>query len=172
MLKISSVNSELKRVVMCVFCAFSIQKLPRLLVVNLEGMMFIYNLDPNESGECQLVRQHRYLAVWLAFCVFVCLCGAVHFSWRWKWWHAPDIYLWKSGSVYSGVEWVNACVVCVCVHVYVWERERVYECNNECDYTWWNITKNSFSRGALLQQSSLDHQNCVFLTHNLSDRSK
>ena len=80
MLKISSVNSELKRVVMCVFCAFSIQKLPRLLVVNLEGMMFIYNLDPNESGECQLVRQHRYLAVWLAFCVFVCLCGAVHFS--------------------------------------------------------------------------------------------
>ncbi|XP_076450576.1 WD repeat domain phosphoinositide-interacting protein 2-like isoform X1 [Babylonia areolata] len=41
-------------------CAITtIQKLPRLLVVNLEGAMFIYNLDPNESGECQLVRQHR-----------------------------------------------------------------------------------------------------------------
>ncbi|XP_070186351.1 WD repeat domain phosphoinositide-interacting protein 2-like isoform X2 [Littorina saxatilis] len=41
-------------------CAITtIQKLPRLLVVNLEGLMYIYNLDPNESGECQLVRQHR-----------------------------------------------------------------------------------------------------------------
>ena len=48
--------------------SYSIQKLPRLLVVNLEGVMYIYNLDPNESGECQLVRQHRYLLLCCFFC--------------------------------------------------------------------------------------------------------
>ena len=58
-LEVQSREFEWKSVVTRMLCAFSIQKLPRLLVVNLEGMMFIYNLDPNESGECQLVRQHR-----------------------------------------------------------------------------------------------------------------
>lgn len=61
-LKVQSTEFEWKSIVMQMLCAFSIQKLPRLLVVNLEGMMFIYNLDPNESGECQLVRQHRLVS--------------------------------------------------------------------------------------------------------------
>ena len=61
-LEVQSTEFEWKSVVMRMLCAFSIQKLPRLLVVNLEGMMFIYNLDPNESGECQLVRQHRLVS--------------------------------------------------------------------------------------------------------------
>lgn len=38
----------------------SIQKVPRLLVASQDGYLYIYNLDPNEGGECMLLRQHRY----------------------------------------------------------------------------------------------------------------
>ena len=38
---------------------FRIQKVPRLLVASQDGYLYIYNLDPNEGGECMLLRQHR-----------------------------------------------------------------------------------------------------------------
>lgn len=37
----------------------TIQKLPRLLVASQDGYLYMYNLDPNEGGECALVKQHR-----------------------------------------------------------------------------------------------------------------
>lgn len=41
-------------------CALAtIQKVPRQLVVSQDGYLYIYNLDPNEGGECMLLRQHR-----------------------------------------------------------------------------------------------------------------
>ncbi|XP_033749748.1 WD repeat domain phosphoinositide-interacting protein 2-like isoform X1 [Pecten maximus] len=41
-------------------CALTvIQKVPRLLVASQDGYLHIYNLDPNEGGECMLLRQHR-----------------------------------------------------------------------------------------------------------------
>ncbi|KAL4241116.1 WD repeat domain phosphoinositide-interacting protein 2 [Mactra antiquata] len=47
-------NQGLKNV-----CAIaSIQKVPRLLVASQDGYLYIYNLDPNEGGECMLLRQH------------------------------------------------------------------------------------------------------------------
>ncbi|XP_052785411.1 WD repeat domain phosphoinositide-interacting protein 2-like [Mya arenaria] len=40
-------------------CAIaSIQKVPRLLVASADGYLYIYNLDPNDGGECMLLRQH------------------------------------------------------------------------------------------------------------------
>lgn len=40
-------------------CAIAnIQKVPRLLVASQDGYLYIYNLDPNEGGECMLLRQH------------------------------------------------------------------------------------------------------------------
>lgn len=39
----------------------TIQKLPRLLVATADGQLFIYNLDPQDGGECQLAHQHRLL---------------------------------------------------------------------------------------------------------------
>ncbi|CAG2223658.1 ATG18 [Mytilus edulis] len=41
-------------------CALSvIQKIPRLLVASQDGYLYIFNLDPTDSNECVLVRQHR-----------------------------------------------------------------------------------------------------------------
>ncbi|KAL3875430.1 hypothetical protein ACJMK2_033378 [Sinanodonta woodiana] len=41
-------------------CAISpVQKIPRLVVASLDGYLYIYNIDPNEGGECMLLRQHR-----------------------------------------------------------------------------------------------------------------
>ncbi|XP_046557402.1 WD repeat domain phosphoinositide-interacting protein 2-like isoform X1 [Haliotis rubra] len=41
-------------------CALSvIHKILRLLVASQDGILYIYNIDPNEGGECTLVRQHR-----------------------------------------------------------------------------------------------------------------
>ncbi|XP_030645875.1 WD repeat domain phosphoinositide-interacting protein 1 [Chanos chanos] len=41
-------------------CALAtIQKLPRLLVASSDGHLFIYNVDPQEGGECTLVHSHR-----------------------------------------------------------------------------------------------------------------
>uniref|UniRef100_A0A1A7Y776 WD repeat domain, phosphoinositide interacting 1 n=1 Tax=Iconisemion striatum TaxID=60296 RepID=A0A1A7Y776_9TELE len=41
-------------------CALAtIQKLPRLLVASSEGLLYIYNVDPQDGGECVLVRKHR-----------------------------------------------------------------------------------------------------------------
>ncbi|TRY59629.1 hypothetical protein DNTS_003899 [Danionella cerebrum] len=41
-------------------CALAlIQKLPRLLVASSDGQLFIYNIDPQEGGECTLVQKHR-----------------------------------------------------------------------------------------------------------------
>uniref|UniRef100_A0A3Q2CDA9 WD repeat domain, phosphoinositide interacting 1 n=1 Tax=Cyprinodon variegatus TaxID=28743 RepID=A0A3Q2CDA9_CYPVA len=37
----------------------TIQKLLRLLVATADGQLFIYNVDPQEGGECQLAYQHR-----------------------------------------------------------------------------------------------------------------
>ncbi|KAI8797510.1 WD repeat domain phosphoinositide-interacting protein 2-like isoform X3 [Biomphalaria glabrata] len=35
-----------------------LQKIPRLLVATHEGHLYIYNIDPNEGGECTLLRTH------------------------------------------------------------------------------------------------------------------
>ncbi|KAM9281629.1 WD repeat domain phosphoinositide-interacting protein 1 isoform 4-T4 [Morus bassanus] len=41
-------------------CALStIQKLPRLLVTTSDGHLYIYNLDPQDGGECVLIKKHR-----------------------------------------------------------------------------------------------------------------
>ncbi|XP_015255267.1 PREDICTED: WD repeat domain phosphoinositide-interacting protein 1 [Cyprinodon variegatus] len=41
-------------------CALTtIQKLPRLLVASSEGFLYIYNVDPQDGGECVLVQKHR-----------------------------------------------------------------------------------------------------------------
>ena len=40
--------------------ACRIQKLPRLLVVSADGQLLIYNVDPQEGGECTLAHKHRY----------------------------------------------------------------------------------------------------------------
>lgn len=36
-----------------------IQKLPRLLVASSDGQLFIYNVDPQDGGECVLAQKHR-----------------------------------------------------------------------------------------------------------------
>uniref|UniRef100_A0A7N6A753 WD repeat domain phosphoinositide-interacting protein 2 n=1 Tax=Anabas testudineus TaxID=64144 RepID=A0A7N6A753_ANATE len=41
-------------------CALAvIQKIPRLLVAAADGYLYLYNLDPQEGGECTLMKQHR-----------------------------------------------------------------------------------------------------------------
>ena len=40
-------------------CVRSIQKIPRLLVAAADGYLYLYNLDPQEGGECTLMKQHR-----------------------------------------------------------------------------------------------------------------
>ncbi|KAM9392958.1 WD repeat domain phosphoinositide-interacting protein 2 isoform 2-T2 [Pholidichthys leucotaenia] len=41
-------------------CALAvIQKIPRLLVAAADGYLYMYNLDPQEGGECTLMKQHR-----------------------------------------------------------------------------------------------------------------
>ncbi|XP_066560702.1 WD repeat domain phosphoinositide-interacting protein 1 isoform X2 [Amia ocellicauda] len=41
-------------------CALAtIQKLPRLLVASADGHLYIYNVDPQDGGECMLVKKHR-----------------------------------------------------------------------------------------------------------------
>lgn len=43
-----------------VYVAFArIQKLPRLLVASSDGYLYIYNVDPQDGGECVLVQKHR-----------------------------------------------------------------------------------------------------------------
>ncbi|KAM8825528.1 WD repeat domain phosphoinositide-interacting protein 1 isoform 1-T1 [Synchiropus picturatus] len=37
----------------------TIRKQPRLLVATADGQMFIYNIDPQEGGECVLLHKHR-----------------------------------------------------------------------------------------------------------------
>ncbi|XP_055000216.1 WD repeat domain phosphoinositide-interacting protein 2-like [Sorex araneus] len=37
----------------------TIQKMPRLLVASSDGHLYIYNLDPQEGGECTLVKRHQ-----------------------------------------------------------------------------------------------------------------
>lgn len=39
--------------------ASRIQKLPRLLVASSNGHLYIYNLDPQDGGECVLIKTHR-----------------------------------------------------------------------------------------------------------------
>ncbi|XP_068932670.1 WD repeat domain phosphoinositide-interacting protein 1 isoform X3 [Petaurus breviceps papuanus] len=39
----------------------SIQKLPRLLVISSDGRLYIYNLDPQDGGECILIKTHSLL---------------------------------------------------------------------------------------------------------------
>jgi len=36
-----------------------IQKIPRLLVGAADGYLYMYNLDPQEGGECTLMKQHK-----------------------------------------------------------------------------------------------------------------
>ncbi|XP_027424189.1 WD repeat domain phosphoinositide-interacting protein 1 isoform X2 [Zalophus californianus] len=44
-------------------CALStIQKLPRLLVASSDGHLYIYNLDPQDGGECVLIKTHSLLS--------------------------------------------------------------------------------------------------------------
>ncbi|XP_024147123.1 WD repeat domain phosphoinositide-interacting protein 1 isoform X1 [Oryzias melastigma] len=38
----------------------SIQKLPRLLVVTADGQLFIYNVDLQDGGECELLSKHNF----------------------------------------------------------------------------------------------------------------
>ncbi|KAJ8246407.1 hypothetical protein GJAV_G00267400 [Gymnothorax javanicus] len=41
-------------------CALAtVQKLPRLLVASSDGHLYIYNVDPQDGGECVLVKKHR-----------------------------------------------------------------------------------------------------------------
>ncbi|KAJ8363670.1 hypothetical protein SKAU_G00125010 [Synaphobranchus kaupii] len=41
-------------------CALAtIQKLPRLLVASSDGHLYIYNVDPQDGGECVLIKKHR-----------------------------------------------------------------------------------------------------------------
>nr|XP_014352683.1 PREDICTED: WD repeat domain phosphoinositide-interacting protein 2 isoform X5 [Latimeria chalumnae] len=41
-------------------CALAIvQKIPRLLVAAADGYLYMYNLDPQEGGECTLMKQHK-----------------------------------------------------------------------------------------------------------------
>nr|XP_020462011.1 WD repeat domain phosphoinositide-interacting protein 1 [Monopterus albus] len=41
-------------------CALAIiQKLPRLLVASSDGYLYIYNVDPQDGGECVLVQKHK-----------------------------------------------------------------------------------------------------------------
>uniref|UniRef100_H2LFP5 WD repeat domain, phosphoinositide interacting 1 n=1 Tax=Oryzias latipes TaxID=8090 RepID=H2LFP5_ORYLA len=43
-------------------CALAtIQKLPRLLAASSDGFLYIYNVDPQDGGECVLVQKHRYV---------------------------------------------------------------------------------------------------------------
>ena len=37
----------------------SIGRLPRLLVSSADGYLYIYNIDPEEGGDCTLLKQHR-----------------------------------------------------------------------------------------------------------------
>uniref|UniRef100_A0A8C4R7V0 WD repeat domain, phosphoinositide interacting 2 n=1 Tax=Eptatretus burgeri TaxID=7764 RepID=A0A8C4R7V0_EPTBU len=37
----------------------TVQKLPRLLVASSDGYLYIYNVDPQDGGECTLMKQHR-----------------------------------------------------------------------------------------------------------------
>lgn len=39
----------------------TIGKLPRLLVATADGYLYIYNIDPEEGGDCTLLKQHRIL---------------------------------------------------------------------------------------------------------------
>ncbi|KAM9296817.1 WD repeat domain phosphoinositide-interacting protein 1 isoform 1-T1 [Gastrophryne carolinensis] len=39
----------------------TIQKLPRLLVASSSGHLYIYNLDPQDGGECVLIKKHNLL---------------------------------------------------------------------------------------------------------------
>lgn len=40
-------------------CALAvINKLPRILVANADGYLYIYNLDPADGQECPLLRKH------------------------------------------------------------------------------------------------------------------
>lgn len=41
--------------------AHRIQKLPRLLVASSDGHLYIYNLDPQDGGECVLIKTHSLL---------------------------------------------------------------------------------------------------------------
>lgn len=41
-------------------CALAvIQKIPRLIVASQDGFLYIYNVDPQDGGECTLLKQHR-----------------------------------------------------------------------------------------------------------------
>nr|XP_034959932.1 WD repeat domain phosphoinositide-interacting protein 1 isoform X2 [Zootoca vivipara] len=43
-------------------CVLStIQKLPRLLVTTSDGHLYLYNLDPQDGGECVLIKKHSLL---------------------------------------------------------------------------------------------------------------
>ncbi|XP_020916524.1 WD repeat domain phosphoinositide-interacting protein 2 [Exaiptasia diaphana] len=43
-------------------CAIAtIGKLPRLLVASADGYLYIYNVDPEEGGDCTLLKQHRLI---------------------------------------------------------------------------------------------------------------
>lgn len=43
-------------------CAIAmIGKLPRLLVSSADGYLYIYNIDPEEGGDCTLLKQHRLI---------------------------------------------------------------------------------------------------------------
>lgn len=49
----------------CVLCFVRIQKLPRLLVASSDGYLYIYNVDPQDGGECVLVQKHRCVRAYL-----------------------------------------------------------------------------------------------------------
>ncbi|CAL8283643.1 unnamed protein product [Merluccius merluccius] len=45
-------------------CAMAtIQKLPRLLVASSDGHLYIYNVDPQDGGECVMVQKHRLFEI-------------------------------------------------------------------------------------------------------------
>lgn len=46
-------------VLSCLWLVSRIQKIPRLLVAAADGYLYLYNLDPQEGGECTLMKQHK-----------------------------------------------------------------------------------------------------------------
>ena len=58
---------------------FSISRLPRLLVATADAYLYIYNIDPEEGGDCTLLKQHRYV-LYVSFSFFQYLILFLYWS--------------------------------------------------------------------------------------------
>ncbi|KAL0180220.1 hypothetical protein M9458_025662, partial [Cirrhinus mrigala] len=53
------VRMEMRKYLNLYIIVCRIQKVPRLLVASLDGHLYIYNVDPQEGGDCHLAEKHR-----------------------------------------------------------------------------------------------------------------